>query len=52
MSVKCEHPLNLDPEIKLKIDNHNDGTKDNTETKDNKPEIEKNVKTEYVVYML
>lgn len=44
MSVKSEHPLNLDPEIKVKIET--DEHKDGSETKDKKIEIDKNVRTE------
>lgn len=44
MSVKSEHSLNLDPEIKIKIET--DEHKDDYETKDKKAEIEKNVRTE------
>lgn len=44
MSVKSEHPLNLNSDMKIKIET--DEHKDGTETKDKKAEIEKNVRTE------
>lgn len=46
MSVKSESPLNLDTEIKIKIEN--DDHKDGTESKDKKPEIENIVIAELV----